>query len=128
MLFTQCCDCLCMSHLKYKSYTYFHFLSAKLICFFRMCKKKYFINFIIYTTQHFLQLRNRAMLHCDMVQFVLHICKCTRTQYVMQHLVPVFARWLLDKKITKKFVFFKINMYFCKQMTLFIRLNLLPKH
>ena len=53
MLFTQCCDCLCMSHLKYKSYTYFHFLSAKLICFFRMCKKKYFINFFIYNTQYF---------------------------------------------------------------------------
>ena len=55
--------------------------------------------------QHFLLLRNIAMLCCDIVQVVLHICKCTRTQYVMQHLVPVFTRRLLDKKLPKNLFF-----------------------
>jgi hypothetical protein len=35
----------------------------------------YSINFVIYTTQYFLHLRNRALLHCYMMQVLLHICK-----------------------------------------------------
>ena len=77
-----------LSHSKYRSYTYFQFflmlfLSAKLVRFFRMSKKKYFINFVVCTTQHFLHLCNRAMLHCDMEQFMLHICKYAYFQEVI---------------------------------------------
>ena len=45
-----------------------------------MCKYFYSINFVIYTMLYFLHSRNSAMLHCYMVQVMLHICKSIYSQ------------------------------------------------
>ena len=81
--------------------------------------------------QYFLQLCNNAELYCYIVHFMLHICKmCPYTilkqgSFMIKFIFPHIRITKKKKqKSMRKFVYFKINKYFCRSYYLNKKENL----